>query len=191
LIVVEALGPYRDKSGAPEQLAEVIKERPILMRIQRKVYPSLEAALDRYCKNNPKILRKSARVLVQRSTEEVLVHGEGEASETGICFKHDPRCVGSSIVSYSEKSVHAFLERISCPVLLIVAMNKERETAKDTKTLRLQKSFEERVRRVKSLQHVVVQNAEHHLHLDCPERFYQDVVQFLSAPLANSIQAKL
>jgi hypothetical protein len=46
-------------------------------------------------------------------------------SEKGVCFKHDPKLVGLSSMSYSEQAVYSFLKRISCPVLLILATNDE------------------------------------------------------------------
>lgn len=81
-------------------------------------------------KNNPRILRESAKLIVQRGTEEVAIatdiasdNTSNSSVETGFCYKHDPRLVGHEIMSYSEKAVLAFFARISCPTLVLLATN--------------------------------------------------------------------
>ena len=80
-------------------------------------------------KNNPRILRESAKLIVQRGTEEVAIATDvnsdnaSNSVENGYCYKHDPKLVGHEIMSYSEKAVLAFFARISCPTLVLLATN--------------------------------------------------------------------
>jgi len=188
LILVESLGTYLERSGAAEQLEQAMKERPMLMQRQRRIYPSFDAALEKYLKNRPQIKRDSAKLLISRGTEEVLVHGVGEVVEKGVCFKHDPKLIGTSTMSYSEKSVLAFLKRITCPVFLIVASNPERANPNEH-ILRFRKIFVERMKQVQFLQLLTVPNTEHHLHLDHPEKIYKQILDFIDGkevvPRAN------
>jgi len=195
LILVEALGPFKSGLEAPEQVERSIKERPLLAKRQRKVYPTLEAALDRYVKNNPRILRESARLIVQRGTEEVAIAtdnaSDNTSAEIGYCYKHDPTLVGHEIISFPEKSVLAFFGRISCPVLVLLATNdalvknQSEETRKKMELL-----VERRMAKLRNGRLVWVKG-EHHVHLDQPELVEPYIVEFLKSGNVQPTSAKL
>lgn len=96
----------------------------------KRIYPTFESAVEKY-NSRVTMLPKSAEILVRRGTEEVLV-GDGETVEKGVCFRHDPKLVGTEIMRCkhgtakwwqeldTEDAVRSFLRRISCPVLFIV-----------------------------------------------------------------------
>jgi hypothetical protein len=99
LILVEGLGPFINPVfSAPEQLEIAVKEKPSLLKRQRRIYPNIQMAINRYLQNNPNIKPESAKLLVKRGTEEVTIVG---SEEEGICFSHDPRLTGKELIKFS------------------------------------------------------------------------------------------
>eukprot|EP01100_Stratorugosa_tubuloviscum_P014745 TRINITY_DN803_c1_g1_i1.p1 TRINITY_DN803_c1_g1~~TRINITY_DN803_c1_g1_i1.p1 ORF type:complete len:372 (+),score=177.02 TRINITY_DN803_c1_g1_i1:59-1174(+) len=78
VILIDALGPFPRPCTLPERFENVINEWPKLLKRQRRVYPNLESCIKRYCENNPSILESSAKLIVQRSIQEMDIENETE-----------------------------------------------------------------------------------------------------------------
>lgn len=135
------------------------------------MYPSLEAALERHRKQNPNMLESSSDLLTLRSTEEVMVTGEGDKSEKGWVFTHDPRLVGRSLIGYGKEFIMFCLQKIECPTLVVVA---ERQKPIEGWIA----DVEKRTKLIPKGELVHIKG-EHHLHLDHPERVFKPVMDFL------------
>lgn len=110
-------GPLKwSKEDPAEMLERGIIEKWRLLKRQPRVYPSLEALLTKYKENNPDLKPHSAKLLVSRSAEEILVGGGQEIPEKGFVFRHDPRIAGRTIATLSGRLT---IEKISNVVLTI------------------------------------------------------------------------
>ena len=162
-----------------EGLRTAVSEHSKILNRQRRVYPSLSAALERHRKQNPDMLPESSDILTLRSTEEVLVTGEGEKSEKGFVFTHDPRLVGRSAMTYGKDFVYFMLSKIECPTLVVVA-----DRQKPIKPM-----VEEFIRRTQLIpkgKHVMIAG-EHHVHLDHPDRVFKPVMDHLLSILPEDL----
>lgn len=157
LALIEGIGPFANlDEEAPEVLAKSILYRP---STKRRVYA------------NPQEARKrlEARGLTSEGAVRLLVRAIEELDE-GWAFTYAPEARAPSRARLSEAQVRAFLERISCPTLLIKA----------TDGLKFPESYLEREDFVPNLSAHTLEGG-HHLHLDEPERIQDQVRNFLTA----------
>jgi len=138
----------------------VLADRRRVRAGSARVYPTLDAAIDRMLAAEPKRSRETARLLAERGTERVA---------GGVRFSHDRRLRASAAVRLTEEQVLAFLRRIRCPVLVVRA-----EDGWPTDPERSQSRYEAipdgRLLRVPG---------GHHVHLAHPERLSDAVGRFL------------
>ena len=112
LVLLEGLGPtVGEDSDVPTRVAKNIRQRARAGR-PAKSYPSQEDAAARLMLALADLSIASARRLVERGTQPV---------DGGVTWRSDPRLQRVSPHPFNEAQVHAFLERITAPALVIVA----------------------------------------------------------------------
>jgi pimeloyl-ACP methyl ester carboxylesterase len=145
LIMLEGLGPLVDAPDQlPEQMALAIRRRNKRSRSPR-FYPDIEAAVEARMQGRFPVGEQAARWLVERS----IVH-----TAKGFRWRSDPALTLPSVLRMSEDQVRAFLYRIRCPALLVLASN---GIATEL--------TERRAECVRNLQRLTL-NGGHHLHLE-------------------------
>lgn len=160
-VFLEGLGPMAVPADeAPDHLAAALADRARLRDAPGRVYPTLDAAIERMLETDPTRSREAARLLAERGTERVA---------GGVRFAHDRRLRARSALRLTEEQVIVFLRRIRCPVLVVRAENgfpadPERSRARyaaipDARILRVP--------------------GGHHVHLEHPERVADAVGRFL------------
>ncbi len=110
-VIVDSLGPLvTDAEGVVDRLARGIAD--IRRQAVKKPggYPDVEAAVKRRVRVMPGLSEEAARVLVQRGSRRV---------DDRVFWRHDPRLQGRSLLRLTEQQVGAFLEAVTCPVLLV------------------------------------------------------------------------
>lgn len=112
LVLLEGLAPMADEPDElPEKMALAIRRRQHRER-RVKFYPDIESAVAARMKGRFPVTEQAARWLVERS----IVH-----TPQGVRWRSDPALVLPSVLRLSEDQVRAFLRRIECPTLLIMA----------------------------------------------------------------------
>lgn len=160
-VFLEGLGPIAvPAEQAPDQLVAALRDRARLRTGDARVYPSLEAAIDRMLEGEPKRVRETARLLAERGTERV---------PGGVRFSHDRRLRAKSALRLTEEQVLAFLRRIRCPVLVVRAADGWPTDPEQTQA-RYEAIPDRRLLRVAG---------GHHVHLAHPERLADGVGRFL------------
>lgn len=113
LVLIEGLGPMSTEAAeAPAQVARALAHRRRAAEGQRRVYASLDEAVERRSTATSPMARSSAEVLVARNLRQV---------EGGWAFGYDPALRGTSILRLTEAHVQAFIGAITAPTLLIGA----------------------------------------------------------------------
>ena len=111
-VIVDSLGPLVSSAAAtPARLARGLAQQQRLSQRTLKSFPSLEAAARRRVEAMPGLTEEAARTLVRRGAH---IDADGQ-----LRWRHDPRLQGSSLLRLTEQQVMAFLQGISCPVLLV------------------------------------------------------------------------
>ena len=157
LILIEGLGPLTTSATeTPDQLAKAL---------QTPVYPfkkrsSIEQLVKQRSILTP-MRSESARLLMERSTRKL--------SDNQIQLCQDPMLRMPSMLRFTEEQVHAFLKRITCDVLLIVAQN---GWPFDPQLMR------ERVTCISSYDVKSIEG-QHHVHMDEPAQVAQLCGEFL------------
>jgi pimeloyl-ACP methyl ester carboxylesterase len=164
LILVDLIAPMTLKEEyAPKLLEVALKERVKILTRKSRVYPDFESAVKKMLSTNPYIKESSVRLLVERGTE--VVYSEGSE---GVRFLHDPKLVGKPLQLLSEGQIDAFIHQISCPVLALMATERN-FTMTD---------IEPRMKQYRDLKMVTVKGG-HHIHMDVPEIVQQHILEFL------------
>jgi len=162
LLLVEALGPLtvtpentlaQLKRGLDERAA-FAKRRPL------RVFPDLDTAIAVRMAAS-ELSRDAARALVERGVDAV---------DGGYVWSTDPRLTLASPQRYTDAQIHAMLEGIHAPTLLVLA---------DPATSYLQEPMmAPRIARVAGIE-VVRVAGNHHLHLERPEAVFEVIARFL------------
>jgi pimeloyl-ACP methyl ester carboxylesterase len=114
MALVDGLGPLTcEADQAPERLAAAIDERRAAEANPAAVYPDRGTVATKLQRALRGLTAEAARVLVGRGTREI---------PGGVTWRHDPRLRGKSMLRLTEAHVHAFLSRVTCPVLMIRPM---------------------------------------------------------------------
>lgn len=175
LVLIEGLGPLIEEADqAPQRLEGAIDEqlrrhsgstRPAgLSTGKTRVFRDLDDAAARVTEAAPMSL-DSARYLLARGLQTV---------PGGVTWRTDPRLRSMTRVRLTEAHVAAFLRRISCETLIVLA-SEGWPTPPDLVELR--KSYV-------AHRTVVTVAGRHHVHLDAPELVAPHVNAFLSASRA-------
>lgn len=159
-VLIEGIGPMVDvPSEAARRLARSLRVEARKQSKEKRLFESPEVAAERLCEATAMNI-ESARTLVARGLEQ---------REGGWTWRADPRLRIDSRLRLSEAHVHAFLQAIRAPVLLLSATQ---GWPHDPAVIR------ERMDAVAELRHVALPG-RHHLHLDDPDPVAAAIVEFL------------
>lgn len=111
LMLVDGGAPVSQTADRlPEQLHQSVTEFAETLRRPQKSYPSAEAMVER-------ILQRD----LDRHSAETLLTGCLARDGDAFCFSHDPFLRVTSPLRLVAEQVDAFLNRVRCPTLLVVA----------------------------------------------------------------------
>lgn len=114
LILLDALGPLSAEADVmPERMVAHIQEQSRLRAKRMPVYATHAQAAALLAKIVPGMTVECAEILLQRGLREL--------PEGGYTWSSDPRLRGTSAMRLTEAQVLAFVRRITCASLLIVA----------------------------------------------------------------------
>ncbi|MDP5291440.1 alpha/beta hydrolase [Oceanimonas sp. CHS3-5] len=113
LMLLDGLAPRTYSADSlPEQMAAALNKGKRIRRRGWRPYASLEDALQARMGGRYPVSREAAAWLLARSLEE---------TEDGWCWRHDIALSQPSVVRLCDEQVAAFLQRLSMPVLLMMA----------------------------------------------------------------------
>lgn len=161
LALIEGIGSRSHRpEDVPERTAAWLEEERDARRFPDRRRPALfETAVRARLASRP-IARASVELLALRGTEPI---------EGGVLWRHDRALQRTRPPSLDEESARAFLRRIGCPTLLVMAREGEQW---------LGQAAAERAACIQGLTRVEVEGA-HHVHMDYPERVAEHLVPFL------------
>lgn len=111
LVLLDAIGPLATApQDAPAQMREAQQQLRTRKLNWRQHYPGYEATIAARASRG--LSEPAARALAERGVRQ---------DEQGWYWDQDPRLAMKNAVSFTEEHSRAFLERISCPVLLVAA----------------------------------------------------------------------
>ena len=169
VVLVETLGPWATSvSKIPSQLAKSIAKRS---HRPPRVHPTLEAAAVANSKGFLKTPLPATRVMVERGVRPARA---GAGGKQGYVWRADPRLREVSRMPFTEEVVRAFIEAVTCPVLVITAAD----------GLYAKRDPQEVARRLSwfsHLKHVELSAGSHHCHLIVPDKVAREAVSFLAA----------
>lgn len=161
LVLVEGVGPTARSVGeVPEVLAERLEDKDSAS--QNYSYPSLGAAVNAIKKRFPLIPTEMCAHMVQYGTK---------SENGGYVWKHDPRMRFRSQSILSEEQIRSFIERITCPTLLVFGSESDY-----LKTPRAP-----RIGLFKNSKIVKIQGAGHHVAHERPGELAQVISSFLGS----------
>ncbi|WP_019934878.1 alpha/beta fold hydrolase [Oceanimonas smirnovii] len=113
LMLLDGLAPRTYAADTlPEQMAAALNKGKRIRRRGWRPYPSFDDALQARMDGRYAVSRDAAAWLLARSLEE---------TENGWCWRHDIALSQPSVVRLCDEQVAAFLQRLSMPVLLMMA----------------------------------------------------------------------
>ena len=125
LVMIDAIGAIGSLSlsDAPLILEQSLNQRTSLISRRPRVYDTFEECLQRWSES-PWAPRgaENLRLLVSRGTEEIV---DPNGFISGFRFRHDPKLKSLPPYRMSEKESQEFLKRIACPVLVILATDRD------------------------------------------------------------------
>lgn len=124
LTIIDSVGPFGSKSDddAPEMLEAALQQRSSLIHRRPRVYESLDECISRWA-SSPFAPhgRDNVKSIVERGVE-VIFDPANELS--GYRFRHDIRLKSLPLFRLTEKASLAFLTRVTCPVLALIASDR-------------------------------------------------------------------
>ncbi len=161
LVLLEGVGPLSTEAAdAPERLAGALREQARKQARPVTTYPDVAHVA--------KALAFSPSKLAPASIQTLLARGL-EPTQGGVQWRSDRRLRYASRTRLTEAQVLAFLGRIACPSLLVLADDGLRMPEPIMKA---------RVAAIANLQSVEVPG-RHHVHLDAPQTVAPAVASFL------------
>lgn len=168
-VLLEGIGPMADEPAqAARRLGRSLRIEALKRHKAKRVFDQVDTAAARL-REAATMELESARILLARGLVQV---------EDGWTWRADPSLRLDSRMRLSEEQVHAFLQTISCPVLLVSATQGWPFDAK---------LMGARMQAVANIELAQVPGY-HHVHLDDPERVAGLVIPFLS-PLFDAASA--
>jgi pimeloyl-ACP methyl ester carboxylesterase len=164
MVLVEGLGPMVEAPDkAAERMAMAIEAEKKRSGKKKRVFGDLDEAAEKIALVT-QMRPDSARILLERGMQPV---------DDGLTWRADSRLRLPSRVRFTEEQVTSFLERITCPTLLIRA-REGFDFDRDVMAARAAK--------IANLQ-LAELDGHHHVHLDDPEAVAAVVAPFLQALL--------
>lgn len=161
LILLEGTGPLTTPAEkTPEQLATAITSQNRVIGRTPRVYADFSQAVRARRTATSPISEAAAATLVTRGTRAV---------PGGYTFRFDPRLRENSRLRLTEPQVHAFISRIACPTLIVLA---------DQGWHFPKPIIDQRLSRFANLAQITVPGG-HHVHMDNPERVAPAVQSFI------------
>ena len=114
LILLDGLGPLSAEADLmPERMVAHLQEQSRLRAKKLPIYASRDVAAGLLAKIVPGLTQGGASILLERGLREL--------PEGGFTWSSDPRLRGTSAMRMTEAQVLAFIRRITCSSLLVVA----------------------------------------------------------------------
>ncbi|MBV1860350.1 MAG: alpha/beta hydrolase [Nannocystaceae bacterium] len=161
LVLLEGVGPLTTSAAdAPQRLAGALREQALKRERPMTTYPDVAHVAKALAFSPSKLTPASIQTLLGRG----LRHTEG-----GVQWRSDRRLRYASRVRMTEAQVLAFLDRIRCPTLLLLAED----------GLRMPETLmAARLAAIADLESIEVPG-HHHVHLDAPQTVAPAVAEFL------------
>jgi pimeloyl-ACP methyl ester carboxylesterase len=163
------------------------------------VYADLDAAVDRWCESQPQMKRESVVKLVTRSIKQVRdvpgfiqvrpgqLHWSGAHDtrhttqvENGVVFSQDRSLRCSSLLRMNEEQVTECLERIACPIVVVLGDQGFLFTDYEPLFKQLYPIRKKAV--AKQVVREIVVPGGHHPHLDNPEPVVREIAALFASP---------
>ncbi|KAF9586168.1 hypothetical protein BGW38_009065 [Lunasporangiospora selenospora] len=123
-VMLDSFGAWtRDIDDQPQHLLEHIAEKKVLAIKRRPLHRTIESACIARSKGAYPMQLEYARILVPRGLVPIERTDEDGKTIQGWTWSSDPLLTIRSAQSLSDEYVHAFLRRIECPVLAVLASN--------------------------------------------------------------------
>ncbi|ELR17979.1 hydrolase, alpha/beta fold domain containing protein [Acanthamoeba castellanii str. Neff] len=173
LIVVEGLGPWTNpkKSNFVDDFNKAMFTNKMVHSRPPPVYADLDAAVDRWCESQPQMKRESVVKLVTRSIKQV---------ENGVVFSQDRSLRCSSLLRMNEEQVTECLERIACPIVVVLGDQGFLFTDYEPLFKQLYPIRKKAV--AKQVVREIVVPGGHHPHLDNPEPVVREIAALFASP---------
>ncbi|NTS78442.1 alpha/beta hydrolase [Catenovulum sp. SM1970] len=161
LTMLDAAGPYTSEVDVTEQIRQAFDSRKAISNSQTKHYSSLDAII-RARAFHSQIPEHLASLLIKRA-----MTGN---DATGWSWASDSKLKTLSPVRLTDVQAHQIIEKITCPINVILASEGE-------PTIR--KAFEHRQYKFKNMQYAVIEGS-HHVHMEKPEQVLARIMKFHS-----------
>jgi pimeloyl-ACP methyl ester carboxylesterase len=166
VVMLEGIGPLNgEPSSAVQQTRKSLAAMAEFPQMRPKLYPALEDCKSRVRNNNPTLAPHSVDLLVERATHAV---------PGGFQFRHDQRLRLPSLIRFSEDQILSYLQALTSPTLMVRA-----ETGWPFPLDLVQARTESVPDR-----RVVTVPGFHHVHLDSPAVFIDELRKFLNVDAA-------
>lgn len=166
LAVLEGIGPPNsDPDDAPKRMLKHIETVDEMRAKTLKPIKSLAAAADRLQVLYPKLDRAWAERLAEKATRPTPDGPPGSR-----IWKHDPLHRTRSPLIFHEPSFAAFLRRITCPVLLVNAVESKLQFLHDPHRQKLYPNAQVRT----------LESAGHMMQLDQPDALSEMLIEFFA-----------
>lgn len=171
LVILDAIGAIgiQSEEEAPLLLEKALAQRSAILLRKGRVYDSLQECVERW-KESPFAPRgeHNVRLIVERGTEEIVDVANNFVS--GYRFRHDPRLKSPTAVRLTEATVEAFVRRISCPTLMVLATDRPQIWPEHVE--------QRRVELLKPVMEVARMTGGHHLHMTNVDEVYATLATF-------------
>jgi pimeloyl-ACP methyl ester carboxylesterase len=164
LALIEALGPLSSSAeNAPDHLHNALAKSAAMDNRPRKVYPDIDAAA-RARESVGGISYEAAFLLTERGVEPV---------EGGVAWRRDRRLTLPSPFRLTERQIHAFIDAIQCPTLVVLGSHRSPWWNEEAMQARADAAHQ---------LEVVELDGYHHLHMETPKPVAEAINRFFAAP---------
>jgi pimeloyl-ACP methyl ester carboxylesterase len=164
VVAIDGLGRnVRWQDPAPKRLRSWVARRHEADTWRPRVYPSLDAAVERVAESNPRFGPELSRHLAVHGTKPV---------EGGVVWKFDPRVRFHPVFDFPDAEMRQFFGNIEAPVLLLRGDQSDRGE-------REQDAWAEAFPNARS---VTIPGAGHWIQHERPEQLLSLVTEFLAEP---------
>ena len=160
-VLIEGLGPVTcSEEKVVESLRDAIGNNMRFFAAdahQRREYPSAEHAVEARLKATPYMSRESASLLVDRDLQAA----EGGV---GVLLSKDPTAKLSSLLRYTEGQVHAMIQALQVPVLVVEGTDPWMRNWMNLQQMQARLDLLSSAGRLHAL--ITVSGGHHHLHME-------------------------